>query len=115
MANILVVDHAIGIRALAHRRIEQRLLAGVELLHRDRRPPAGLDPLAQQRRAHPVPFGVVVVLTLPILSDSAPKTMIPPAMQLMLAAVPVIAMTGTASPSCRPRADAKKAPMEAIT
>ena len=36
----------------------------------------------------------------------SPKTMIPPAMQEMLAAVPVTAMTGTASPSCRPRAEA---------
>ena len=38
--------------------------------------------------------------------SGSPKTMMPPAMQEMFAAVPVIAMTGTASPSCRPRADA---------
>ena len=38
--------------------------------------------------------------------SGSPKTMMPPAMQETFAAVPVIAMTGTASPSCRPRADA---------
>jgi hypothetical protein len=32
--------------------------------------------------------------------------MIPPAIPAMFAAVPVIAMTSTASPSCRPRAEA---------
>ena len=36
----------------------------------------------------------------------SPKTMMPPAMQEMLAAVPVMAMTSTASPSCRLLADA---------
>jgi len=36
----------------------------------------------------------------------SPKTMIPPAMPAMFAAVPVIAMTSTASPSCRLRAEA---------
>jgi hypothetical protein len=36
----------------------------------------------------------------------SPKTMIPPAMQAMFAAVPVIAMTSIASPSCRLLADA---------
>ena len=36
----------------------------------------------------------------------SPKTMMPPRMQDTLAAVEVAAMTGTASPSCRPRAQA---------
>ena len=36
----------------------------------------------------------------------SPKTMMPPRMQETLAAVEVAAMTGTASPSCRPRAQA---------
>ncbi len=36
----------------------------------------------------------------------SPKTMMPPAMQEMFAAVPVIAMTATASPSCSERAEA---------
>jgi hypothetical protein len=38
--------------------------------------------------------------------SGSPKTTMPPAMQEMFAAVPVIAMTGTASPSCSERADA---------
>src|SRR4028119_2473611 len=38
----------------------------------------------------------------------SPKTMMPPAMQLMFAAVPVMAMTGTASPSCSERAEASE-------
>src|SRR2546421_702230 len=37
--------------------------------------------------------------------SGSPKTMMPPAMQEMFAAVPVMPMTRTASPSCRPRAD----------
>ena len=36
----------------------------------------------------------------------SPKTTMPPAMQETLAAVEVAAMTGTASPSCSPRAEA---------
>ena len=36
----------------------------------------------------------------------SPKTMMPPAMPAMFAAVPVMAMTSTASPSCRLRAEA---------
>ena len=36
----------------------------------------------------------------------SPKTMMPPAMQEMLAEVPVMAMTETASPSCRLLAEA---------
>ena len=36
----------------------------------------------------------------------SPKTMMPPAMPVTLAAVPVTAMTGIASPSWRPRAEA---------
>src|SRR5215208_721165 len=36
----------------------------------------------------------------------SPKTTIPPRMQETLAAVDVAAMTGTASPSCMPRAEA---------
>jgi hypothetical protein len=40
------------------------------------------------------------------LARGSPKTMIPPAIVAMFAAVPVIAMTATASPSCRERADA---------
>ena len=36
----------------------------------------------------------------------SPNTMMPPAMPAMFAAVPVTAITGTASPSCRPRAEA---------
>ena len=35
-------------------------------------------------------------------------------MPATLAAVPVTAMTGTASPSCRPLAEAKNAPTEAM-
>ena len=38
------------------------------------------------------------------LGIGSPKTMIPPAMHEMFAAVPVMAMTGTASPSCSERA-----------
>ena len=40
------------------------------------------------------------------LGSGSPKTMIPPAIVAMFAAVPVIAMTGTASPSCSERAEA---------
>ncbi len=40
------------------------------------------------------------------LGIGSPKTMIPPAIVAMFAAVPVIAMTGIASPSCSERADA---------
>src|ERR1700686_481673 len=36
----------------------------------------------------------------------SPNTTMPPAMPAMLAVAPVTAMTGTASPSCRPRAEA---------
>ena len=36
----------------------------------------------------------------------SPNTAMPPRMQETLAAVEVAAMTGTASPSCRPRAEA---------
>ena len=43
----------------------------------------------------------------------SPKTMMPPAMPAMFAAVPVTAITGTASPSCSARAEAKKATIEA--
>ena len=43
-------------------------------------------------------------IALPAIGS--PKTMIPPAMPAMFAAVPVTAITGTASPSCRPRAEA---------
>ena len=42
----------------------------------------------------------------------SPKTMMPPAMQEMFAAVPVMAMTETASPSWSDRAEAKKAAAE---
>ena len=38
--------------------------------------------------------------------SGSPKTMMPPAMPATFAAVPVIAMTGTASPSCSARAEA---------
>ena len=38
--------------------------------------------------------------------SGSPKTMMPPAMQEMFAAVPVMAMTATASPSWSDRADA---------
>src|SRR3954469_22405235 len=44
----------------------------------------------------------------------SPNTTIPPRMQDTLAAVDVAAITGTASPSRRRRADAKKATTEAI-
>ena len=46
--------------------------------------------------------------TMPSASpgSGSPKTMMPPAMHEMFAAVPVMAMTGTASPSWRPRAEA---------
>ena len=40
------------------------------------------------------------------LGIGSPKTMMPPRMQETLAAVEVAAMTGTASPSWRPRAEA---------
>ena len=45
-------------------------------------------------------------MAMPSASEGigSPKTMMPPAMHEMFAAVPVIAMTGTASPSCRERA-----------
>ncbi len=45
--------------------------------------------------------------------SGSPKTMIPAATVVMFAAVPVIAITLTASPSCRPRAEEKNAATEA--
>src|SRR3954452_21860695 len=49
--------------------------------------------------------------TRPSGSDASgsPKTMMPPAIADTLAAAAVKVMTGTASPFCNPRADAKKA------
>ena len=38
--------------------------------------------------------------------SGSPNTMNPPTMPATLAAVPVTAITGTASPSCRPLAEA---------
>ena len=46
-------------------------------------------------------------------ASASPKTTIPPVITVMLAAVEVQAMTGTASPSWKPRAEAKKASTEA--
>ena len=41
-----------------------------------------------------------------VAGSGSPNTMIPPTIPATLAAVPVIAITGTASPSCRPLAEA---------
>ena len=53
--------------------------------------------------------------TMPSVSPGigSPKTMMPPAIVETLAAALVIVITGTASPVCRPRAEAKKAMTEA--
>ena len=46
-------------------------------------------------------------------ASASPKTRMPPMMQVRFAAVEVQAMTGTASPSWKPRAEARKASAEA--
>ena len=55
-------DHAIGIRAVTHGSVQRSLLVGIELLHRDDRPPARGDVIGQPCRALGMPGGAVVDL-----------------------------------------------------
>src|ERR671922_219575 len=48
-------------------------------------------------------------------ASASPKTRMPPRMHVTFAAVDVHAMTGTASPSWKPRAEARKASTDAST
>src|SRR4051812_4997823 len=93
---------------------------GQRLAHRKRQAAAGAVPAARTGA------GVSVAATMTSrkandwsamprasLGIGSPNTMMPPAMQETLAPALVIVITGTASPVCSPRAEAKKAITEA--